>query len=84
MTGSLEIADGDDAKLRAENPGLNELWEKYQTMLTLCRPATPAPDNSAADMLALIRNRNQDSNIMYQELERDQKALDKRREELEK
>jgi len=47
-----------DAKLRAENPGLQELWEQYQTMLKLCKPARElAEETDADDLLAIIRNR---------------------------
>ena len=47
-----------DAKLRDENPGLQELWEQYQTMLKLIKPAkAPVKDTTADDMLNQIRTR---------------------------
>jgi len=30
-----------EERLRKENPGLQELWEQYQTMLKLLTPAEP-------------------------------------------
>ena len=72
-----------DAKLRAENPGLQELWDQYQTMRKLLSPAKE-PNTKATDILAMIRQQNKSSNIAYQELEKDQRVLDKRRRDLEK
>jgi len=47
-----------DAKLRAENPGLKELWDQYQTMLKLIKPAkVPTQEESAVDILNQIRSR---------------------------
>jgi len=47
-----------DAKLRADNPGLQELWEQYQTMLKLIKPAKkPVADTEADDILNQIRAR---------------------------
>ena len=47
-----------DAKLRAENPGLQELWEQYQTMLKLIKPAkVQTQETAAADVLNQIRAR---------------------------
>jgi hypothetical protein len=57
MSGDLNLSG--DEKLRAENPGLQELWDQYQTMLKLLKPANPAPSESekATNILALIKAR---------------------------
>lgn len=47
-----------EEKLRADNPGLQELWEQYQTMLKLVTPAKkPSQQENASDVLKQIRNR---------------------------
>lgn len=46
-----------DEKLRADNPGLKELWDQYQTMLKLIKPAKDPRVESAAELLEQIRSR---------------------------
>ena len=46
-----------EEKLRNENPGLQELWDQYQTMLKLCTPAKEIQESSGASTLDQIRSR---------------------------
>ena len=45
----------EDAKLRAENPGLQELWDQYQTMLKLVKPAIDPREETVAKTFARIK-----------------------------
>ena len=71
-----------DAKLRAENPGLQELWEQYQTMLKLIRPAQE-PRSEADSILAKIRARQMNAPPTPKFKPRDL-TLDERVDQLEK
>ena len=53
MSGELNLSG--DAKLRAENPGLQELWDQYQTMLKLVKPAPSPKTESVEEIFARIK-----------------------------
>ena len=46
---ALPRAKTPEERLRAENPGLQELWEQYQTMLKLLTPADTKKSQSASE-----------------------------------
>ena len=57
ITRAFSGSFAEDERLRAENPGLQELWDQYQTMLKLCKPAIAPRADDAKTVLEQIRAR---------------------------
>ena len=55
ITRAFSGSFAEDERLRAENPGLQELWDQYQTMLKLIKPAKDPREEMIADALDRIR-----------------------------